>query len=66
MGKKTMKGAAIAALLGSVLQFGGCFGNSWWGRILGDAALSAAYEFIWDNDGILDLFEDDGNNVPGQ
>ena len=66
MGKKTMKGAAIAALLGSVLQFGGCFGSSWWGRLLEDAALSAAYEFIWDNDGILDLFEDDGNNVAGQ
>lgn len=58
MGKKTMKGAALAALFGTVLQFGGCFGDSWWGRWLSDAVLYATYEFVLDNNAVVDLFTD--------
>ena len=44
----------VAILLGVVFQFGGC------GFIVQDLALSAAWEFIGDNDVVLDLFGDDG------
>jgi hypothetical protein len=45
----------FAVLLAGVLcQFGGC------GFILQDLALSAAWEFIWDNDAVFDFFGDDG------
>jgi len=59
MGKKLMKGAAITALGGTVLGWGGCLGDSWWGYVVRDAALSAVYEFVWDNDAVFDLFQDD-------
>jgi len=53
---KMMKTTAIVALGGTM--FLGCF-NTWWGRLLLDAGLAAAYEFVWDNDSVFDLFQDD-------
>jgi hypothetical protein len=58
MGRKLSKAVAIVAIGGMALQFGAC-GSKWWQRILSDAALSAAYEWLWDNDAIFDLFQDD-------
>jgi hypothetical protein len=60
MGKKAMKGAAIAALLGSVFGWWGCGGSGggWWGRILGDTVLYLGQEFVLDNNGVVDLFTD--------
>jgi len=60
MGKKTLKSAALAALLGTVLSGGGCFGfgDTWWGRVLQDTALYVAQEFVLDNNGVVDLFTD--------
>ncbi|MGB2985238.1 MAG: hypothetical protein WBE26_05090 [Phycisphaerae bacterium] len=58
MRKKTLKGAALAAMAGTMLQFGGCLGDSWWGRILWDGVIYAGYEYVLDNDGVFDLFED--------
>lgn len=50
---KAMKACALALVAGTLLQFGGCIG-----RYIPTILTSAALEFIWDNDGILDLFED--------
>jgi hypothetical protein len=58
MGKKTLKAAALAALLGTVLSSGGCWGQGWWGRLLGDSVLYVAEEFLLDNNGVVDLFTD--------
>jgi hypothetical protein len=59
MGKKLTKAMGVAAVGGAAFGFlGGCT-DSWWGRILQDAALSATYEFLWDNDAVFDLFQDD-------
>jgi hypothetical protein len=57
MRKRTLKGAALAALLGSLLGFGGCL-DTWWGRIVVDTALYAGQEYLFDNDAVFDLFED--------
>ena len=57
MGKKTMKAAAVVALLGTVLQFGGCIGqifNTFWQGLPGYVVT----EFVLDNDGVFDLFAD--------
>jgi len=59
MRKKTLKAAAAATLAGMLFQFGGCLGGGGqWGRFLWDGALYAGWEFLLDNDGLFDLFED--------
>ena len=59
MRKRTMKGAALAALAGTILGFGGCLGmDTWWGRILWDGALNVGWNYVLDNDAVYDLFED--------
>ncbi len=59
MRKKTLKCAALAALAGTVLGFGGCLGgDSWWGRIVWDGVLDTAWDYVLDNDAIYDLVED--------
>jgi hypothetical protein len=50
---KKFKRSIAVAVLATVFQFGGC------GAVLQDLALSAAWEFIWDNDSVLDFFGDD-------
>lgn len=55
MRKTTLKGAALAALTGSVLQFGGCLDL---GQALQTGLWFTALEFATDNDGFFDLFED--------
>lgn len=58
MAKRTMKGAALAALLGVAFQWG-CWGyDTWWGKAIWTAAYDQALEFVFDNDGVVDLFED--------
>ena len=52
-----MKVAALAALVGTVFQFGGCLGGNWQ-RILWTAAISQGAEWVLDNDGVFDLFDD--------
>ncbi len=65
---RKMKRAALAAMCGAMLfgsgclGFGGFGGGNWWGRMFWDAALYAGLEFVADNDGVFDLFED-GNVV---
>lgn len=58
MRKKSLKAAALAALGGMVFQFGGCLGDSWWGRIVWDGALDVAWEALLDYDAVFDLWAD--------
>ena len=53
------KALAIVALGGIAVQFGGCLGSGVVRRVVTDAALAVAYEFVWDNDSVFDLFQDD-------
>ena len=58
MRRKTLRSAALLALSGCLLQFGGCLGGGWWGRLIWDAALYAGWEYLTDNDAMFDLWED--------
>jgi len=59
MRKKTLKGAALAALAGTFLGSGGCLGwDSMWGKVLWDGALDVAWDYVLDNDAVYDLVED--------
>ena len=59
MRSKSLRGAVISAIVGSMFLATGCLGGKWFDRIVTDALLSGAYELIWDNDAILDFFGDD-------
>ncbi|MCK4659129.1 MAG: hypothetical protein KAV82_06360 [Phycisphaerae bacterium] len=61
MAKKTLKVGLLVAVCGSMLGWGGCLGggDSWWGVIAQDLAMDAAWEFLYDNDAVYDLFDDD-------
>ncbi len=57
MGNK-VKRAALAALVGGTV-FGGCLNmGGWWGRAMLDAAMYTGLEYVTDQDGVFDLFED--------
>jgi hypothetical protein len=59
MHKRTLKGAALTAAAGCLLQFGGCLSlDSWWGKVLWDGALYIGWEYVLDNDAVFDLWED--------
>lgn len=61
---KAMKCAAMVAVLGTCFHSAGCgFGNlgglgRWVGGLFGSVVPYVAAEFLTDNDGIFDLFED--------
>jgi hypothetical protein len=59
MTSRTAKVVALVAMGGLVMQFGGCLGGNVLRTVVTDAALSATYEFLWDNDSVFDLFPDD-------
>jgi len=61
MKKNTVKATALAMLTGGALFGGGCLGLNWQ-QTLWQTALYTLDEFLLDNDGIFDLFED-GNVV---
>lgn len=49
MRKKTAKGAALTAMAGCLLQFGGCLAmDNLWGRALWDAAHYTGWEYALD------------------
>ena len=49
----------IIVAVGGAAQFCGCLGSGAWKHVATDAALDTAYEFLLDNDAVLDLFPDD-------
>ena len=60
MAKRTLKVGLLLAVCGSMVGWGGCLGgDSWWGRAVQDLAFDAAWEFVYDNDAVFDLFQDD-------
>lgn len=58
MARKFTKGALLAALLGTSFQWFGCLGNNWWSRAFWGTVSYVGLEFVTDNDGVFDLFED--------
>lgn len=56
--KKTKK-AALVALAGTMMAFGGCIGG-WWQAAIAGLPGTIIAEFLLDNDSIFDLFEDGG------
>jgi hypothetical protein len=59
MARKTMKAAALAAILGTVFGFGGCLSGGLVQRALWTAAGYTGLEFLLDNPDVLDLFDGD-------
>jgi len=62
MKKRTLAFLCGMGLAGGVVFAGGCgfgFGGWNWQRILWDVATNVGTEFVLDNDGIFDLFQDD-------
>jgi len=55
MKSKTFKGIALATMVGTLFQLGGCINLN---TLLSSAVYYAALEFVADNDSIFDLFED--------
>ena len=51
MRSKSLRGAVISAIVGSMFLATGCLGGKWFDRIVTDALLSGAYELIWDGRG---------------
>ena len=58
MAKKSIKGVALASVLGMVFQFGGCLNSNLLTRVFWTTAGYTGLEFILDNDTVVDLFED--------
>ncbi len=58
MVKKALKGTVLAVTAGSVMAFGGCLSGDIVRTMVPGAALYAGLEFLLDNDGVIDLFED--------
>lgn len=61
MAKNWLKGAAIAGVGGSMLLLDGCLSwdSGFWRRALWGVGVGAGVEFLTDNDGVFDLFQDD-------
>jgi hypothetical protein len=57
MRKNTLKVAVVGVLAGTVFQFGCSFGTLW-NAFIQAAPIYGLMEFVLDNDGIFDLFED--------
>ena len=53
MGKKTMKGAVLVALLGTLLQFGGCLGGNLGQLVLANIVADQVAGFVPDLTGLL-------------
>lgn len=54
--KNAKKLTLVALASGMMFQFG-CLGLNW-GQLLWTTAVGTAIEFVLDNDGVVDLFED--------
>lgn len=64
MNSSKMKKTALVALLGGTILGGGCLGLNW-KQLLWTTAVYGVTEFVLDNDGVFDLFED-GNVAAAQ
>ena len=64
MKTRKVKAIALATMAGGTMLGSGClWGNdTWWGKLIWDGVIYAGYEYVLDNDGVWDLWED-GNVV---
>lgn len=53
------KACVLVAMSGTLFQFGGCWGGLT-RSLIGAVPVNLALEFLTDNDGVFDLFEDGG------
>ncbi len=53
-----IKKIALATLAGGTILGGGCLGGLPWQQILWDGAADVAWDWVLDNDAVVDLFED--------
>ncbi len=58
MRKNTLKVAMVGLLAGTVFQFGCLNIGGLWKSFITAAPIYALMEFVLDNDGVFDLFED--------
>jgi hypothetical protein len=58
MTRKTLKAAALAAVLGTVFGFGGCLGQGAVRWVLINTASYTGLEFLLDDNAVFDLFQD--------
>ena len=56
MTRKSFKTLALVLSAGTLLQFGGCFGNGLFGGFLRGVPGAVVTEFLIDNTGVFDLF----------
>jgi len=54
---RNVKKGAMLALLSGAMLFQGCLGG-WWSWVLQGVGGSLVTEWLTDNDGVFDLFED--------
>jgi len=54
---RSKKKAALAALAGTLMAFGGCLN---WQQLLYSAGINSLIEFVTDNNNVFDLFPDGG------
>lgn len=55
--KKNLTKIAVVVCAGTILQFGGCFGGLF-NRTLQALPAGIIADFVTDNDGVFDLFQD--------
>lgn len=61
MMRKNVKKIAVVVVAGTMLQFGGCFGfggDGFFGRVVSATVAGVVSDFLTDNDGVFDLFQD--------
>ncbi len=62
MRKKTLKSAAMVVTTGMLFHSMGCLNVSGLSKFVGpllyDGAMDIVWEYVWDQDGVFDLFED--------
>ena len=58
LSKRAIRSAGFAVLLGSIFAFNGCLSADFFKRTLESTVTYGALEFLTDNDGVFDLFED--------
>lgn len=57
--KRNSKALALILSAGAMLPAWGCLGGGWnWRQILWTGVLTTGFEYVLDNDGVFDLFED--------
>ena len=55
---RKIKKSALLVLLGGTMFFGSCLGGLGWKQVAWTAAVSVGTQFLTDNNGVFDLFDD--------